>query len=440
VRADRTQSGRNDHPGRRRFAVILLLIASLAEPFVETLTTDRSHYVEGAVETPRPLIETITALSSAVIPAVAFAVLLVVLLWSKVNGAALVLVAVPSLTMAAIEFAHGRAVGPSLFLPAIAGALLVTLRVKTTDLILLGYAGALVAVISLLGFVFEPAMVLMSAGLTHADKSITGVPLLAGIFSHSNILGLFLSASLPFVFLERRFWLRWLMVAVIAVALVLSSARTALLGAGVVLAAVAVGWVLPRLAFRVVTAVGLLVMAVLLVQVPFSERDPSAYTYRGEIWMYNIDQLSGHYLTGLGAWYYSDNYGALKAALSSAASHAHNAALTMLVMGGVVLIGAAVLVIWFAWRGVRRVAVRREMIVGAAFLLGMLAMSITETTVRFAGWGPLSASVLIPVFVYVSHAVSPPVAAGSVLDATEGRPAAPLTRRASRASAAVGAH
>ncbi|MFX7793222.1 hypothetical protein ABTK00_22540, partial [Acinetobacter baumannii] len=77
---------------------------------------------------------------------------------------------------------------------------------------------------------------------------------------------------------------------------------------------------LPRLAFRVVMAGGLVALAIALVQVPFTETDPSAYTERGGIWMYNIGLLPGHWLTGRGAWYYSDNYAQFEAALSSAAS------------------------------------------------------------------------------------------------------------------------
>ncbi|BAJ75156.1 lipid A core - O-antigen ligase [Microbacterium testaceum StLB037] len=413
---------------------MLLLLASLAEPVVETLTTDRSHYVEGAITAPRPLVEAATALSNAVIPVVALSALLLVLLWSKVNGTALVICALPSLTMAANEFVHGRTVGPSLFLPALAGGLLVTLRVKLSDLVVLGHAGGLVASLSLWGFAFEPSMVLMSAGLAHADKSLTGAPLLAGIFSHSNTLGLFLVVSLPFVFLERRFWIRWPIVVVIAVALVLSSARTALFGAGVVLVAVALGWLLPRIAFRVVAVAGLLVLSALVVHTPFSEHDPAAYTFRGEIWIFNIAQLSGHMLFGRGAWYYSDNYGVLKEALSSAASHAHNGLLTTLMVGGLVTLGAVLVVIFFAWRGADRAPARREMIVGVASLTGLLAVSITETTLRFAGWGPLSASLLVPLFVYVAAAVTPPtpLPAERLIDGA----VVPLTRRSARASAA----
>lgn len=406
-------------PRRWRFLALgLLLVASLAEPVAETLTTDRAHYVEGALDTPRPVVEATAALSNASIPIVAMGVLFLVLLWSRVNGAALLVVVLPTLTLVAIEFVSGRAVSPSLLLPAIAGVLLVALRVKSEDLVLLGYAGAAVATASLVGFVVAPSMVLMSAGLAHADKSLTGAPLLAGIFSHSNSLGLFLAAAAPFVFLERRFVLRWAMVAAIATALVLSSSRTALFGAGAVIVAILLGWILPRVAFRLVAAVAAVAVAVLLVLVPFSERDPSAYTYRGEIWMYNIERLEGHLPFGLGAWWYSDHYGELKAALSAAASHAHNSLLTALVMGGVALAAAAAVLVMVAWRGATRSAERREVVVGVAFLLGLLASSVAETAVRFSGWGPLAATSLVPLFVYAIVATTPRTPVESVADGT----------------------
>lgn len=386
----------------RRSAVLLLALASLAEPVVEMLTTDRAHYIEGAVTAPRPLVEATTGLSNALIPLVAVSALLAALLWSRVDGTALVLVSLPSLVMTVNEFVHGRAVGPSLLLPAFAGVLLVTARVKFEDLRLLGHLGAIVAAVSMLGWLVAPAMVLMSAGLAHAEKSVTGAPLLAGIFSHSNLLGLFLTASLPFAFLERRFLLRWSMVLSIAAALVLTSSRTALFGAGVVLGAILLGWLLPRLAFRAVTAVGLVALSIAVVQVPFTETDPSAYTERGGIWMYNIGLLPGHWLSGLGAWYYSDTYAQFVSALSTAASHAHNTLLTMLVMGGLALVGAVVVVLWCAWRGIDGMEDRRHMFVAGAFLLGLLALCVTETTMRFAAWGPLSACFLVPLFVLVS--------------------------------------
>ncbi|MGL1287715.1 hypothetical protein ACSTKQ_23630, partial [Vibrio parahaemolyticus] len=90
---------------------------------------------------------------------------LAALLWSRVDGVALLLVSLPSLVMTANEFVHGRTVGPSLLLPAFAGVLLVTARVKFEDLRLLGHLGAVVAVGSMLGWLVAPAMVLMSAGL-----------------------------------------------------------------------------------------------------------------------------------------------------------------------------------------------------------------------------------------------------------------------------------
>lgn len=387
----------------RRSAVLLLALASLAEPVVEMLTTDRAHYVEGAVTAPRPLVEATTELSNAVIPLIAVAALLAALLWSRVDGVALLIVSLPSLVMTADEFVHGRTVGPSLLLPAFAGVLLVTARVKFEDLRLLGHLGAVVAAVSMIGWWVAPAMVLMSAGLAHAEKSVTGAPLLAGIFSHSNLLGLFLTASLPFAFLERRFLLRWAMVLSIAAALVLTSSRTALFGAGVVLGAILVGWLLPHVAFRAVTAVGAVALSIAVVQVPFTETDPSAYTDRGGIWMYNIGLLPGHWLTGRGAWFYSDNYAQFVSALSTAASHAHNSLLTLLVMGGLILIGAVVILLLCAWCGIDGMEDRRHMFVAGAFLLGLLALGITETTVRFAAWGPLSACFLVPLFVLVSE-------------------------------------
>ncbi|MFJ4039434.1 O-antigen ligase family protein [Microbacterium sp. NPDC090007] len=394
--------------------VVLLALASLAQPVVEAVTTDRAHYVEGAVTASRPLVAATTAVTNAVIPLVAIVALLSAMLWSRIDAVALSVVALPSIVIVADEFVHDRPLGPALLVPALAGVLVITQRVKFGDLVVVGRIGAIVAAASVIGMVLDPERVLMSAGLAHAEKSITGAPLLAGIFSHSNTFGLFLTASLPLVFLEKGFVVRWALVVPIAWALVLSSSRTALFGACVVLVAILLGRMLPRIAFRVVLPAGLIVAAGFVARIPFGETDPAAYTYRGEIWMYNIDLLQGNALWGRGVYFYADHYAELSRALSTAASHAHNTLLTLLVTGGAVTVAAVLVVLVFSWRGADRLGDRRQLFVAGAFLLGMLVLCATETTLRLTGWGPLSACFVVPLFVLVGEATA--VRATSLVD------------------------
>lgn len=371
---------------------------SIASPIVETVLSDRQHYVEGKTSTVA-LAVALDNLGAIIVPVVAVATTLFAGLFWRVTAPSLLLVIAPGLVLAANELAHGRPPTLGLLITAAVGALLVSVRVKMPDLAAVGYLGALVAAGSIAAFYLAPSKVLISGGVNTFDKSLTGAPLLAGIFTHSNVFGMFLAFALPFVFLARRWPVRLLLFVVIAWALILSSSRTALGGAAVVVAVLLLVRVLPRSVFAPVAVVGFAVSVFAVFWLPFSETDPEAYTYRGSIWIFDRQQLGDHWVFGLGAHWFADNYLLLRSVLSSAASHAHNLVLSTLVQGGaVVLIAWGVLIgaAFFATLR-RRSALQRG--VGVAFVLDLLVMGATETPFGLVGWGPLSAPVLIPLFV-----------------------------------------
>jgi hypothetical protein len=378
--------------------VVVVWVYSIASPVVETALNDRQHYVEGKTSTVA-LAAALDALGSVVVPVVAVATTLFVGLFWRVTGPSLLLAIAPGLVLAGNELAHGRPPTLGLLLTSAAGALLVSVRVKLPDLVLLGHLGALVAAASLAAFFLSPSKVLISGGSNTFDKSLTGAPLLAGIFTHSNTFGMFLALALPFVFLARRWPVRLLLLAVVAWALVLSSSRTALAGAAVVLAVVLLARVLPRRAFAPVAVVGVAATRKPLFRLPLTENDPEAYTFRGAIWIFDRQQLGDHWLWGLGAHWFADNYALLRSVLSSAASHAHNLALTTLIQGGAVVLAAWGVLLGVALLATLRRASARQRGVGVAFVLGLLVMGATETPFGLVGWGPLSASSLIPLFV-----------------------------------------
>lgn len=378
--------------------LVLLWAYSIASPVVETVLNDRAHYIEGKTSNVA-LAATLDDLGAIVVPVVAVATTLFVGLFWRVTAPSLVLAIAPGLVLAGNELAHGRSPTLGLLLTAAAGALLVSVRVKVPDLVLLGYLGALVAAASVVAFFLIPSKVLISGGTNTFDKSLTGAPLLAGIFTHSNTFGMFLALALPFVFLARRWPVRLVLLAAIAWAMVLSSSRTALVGAGVVLVALMLARILPRSAFAPVAVVGFAASVFAVFWLPFTEKDPEAYTYRGSIWIFDRQQLGDHWVFGLGAHWFADNYARLKAVLSSAASHAHNVALTTLMQGGAVVLTAWGVLLVVAFFATLRRPSARERGVGVAFLLGFVVMGATETPFGLVGWGPLSASALIPLFV-----------------------------------------
>ena len=418
------RAGLVDSVFARRATVLLLAVFSLLGPLVETLLTDRSLYKEGTTAT-NPVVAAIDDLGSALVPTVAAAVVLLVLLFARMSGPSLLLVVLPGLALAANEFVHGRTPTFGLLLTAAAGALVVSVRVKPEDLVVLGYAGGVVAAGSIVAMYAAPALVTISGGTGTFDKSLTGAPLLAGIFSHSNVFGMFLAMSIPCILLVRRFFLRWPLLILVGWALILSSSRTALVGAGVVLAVVVLSRLLPRAGFIAVSIIGAIVALIAVIRIPLVETDPEAYTYRGAIWIYNRGALGDHFLFGLSAHWYADNYALLRQVLSSAASHAHNLVLTTLVQGGAVVLVPWLLLLGFALMGSASDPVRSSSVAGIAFVVGLLAMGATETPFPLLGWGPLSASALVPLFVFATrHHLDRDRAAFA--------PTAPLTRAARR--------
>lgn len=382
--------------------VVLLCAYSLAGPLIETLVTDRSTYIEGKTATA-PAAAAIAEVGSMLVPVVAASAALLFLLFSQVSGPGLLVVVLPGLLLAANEFLHGRPPSLGLLLTAAGGVLLVTVRVKPPDLVVLGYVGTAVAAGSIVAMYVDPSSVLISGGVGLFEKSITGAPLLAGIFSHSNILGMFLAFTLPFVFLMRAWPLRWLSFGVIVWALILTSSRTALVGAAVMVAVLLLARLLSRVAFVVVSGAGAVVALIAVILLPFRETDPQAFTYRGAIWIHSRQALGDNGVFGLGAHWYADNYLALRDTLSSAASHGHNLVLTTLILGGAFVLAGWLVVIFLAFRGAASDPVRSTSVVGVAFVLGLLAIGATETPYALVGWGPLSASVLVPLFVLATR-------------------------------------
>lgn len=391
--------GLNPGPVPRRLLVALLWLYSTAGPIAEALTTNRAFYTEGEAVVAAPPVALTYSLVGIGVPLLALAIAGVALLFTRVSLLAVTVVTLPSAVLLASQFLLERGLVVSILVPAVVGLLVVATGIRLSDLVVLGYLGGLVAVVSLVGTVVAPQNVFMSAGLAQVEKSITGAPLLAGIFSHSNILGMFLAMSLPFAFLVKRWVIQFAIVSAIGAALVLTSSRTALSGAVVVLAVVVVGWLLPRAPWRVLCTAGFAVAVVALFRIPFGETDPSAYTYRGGIWMFNIERWHENELFGLGATWYTDHYAELRRYLSSAASHAHNEALTLLVQGGVVLVAAVAVVVTLAFVGAARQTRRSRGIAAMSFVLGFLVISFTETTFPILKYGPTSAVSLVPLLV-----------------------------------------
>lgn len=248
----------------------------------------------------------------------------------------------------------------------------------------LGLLSVTVAVVSIALGLAAPNFALVTQS-TGNDKALLGDHLLAGAFTHPNLLGLFLALSAPFVLLLRRwFW----GLSVVALALIWSASRTALLAAAVAFGLGVLFLVVSRRWQRILGGLATLVAFGLVVYIPFSTTDPAVLTRRGEIWIYSLAHLGDQSLWGLSPSWYDKIVPASVGIFNAAAFHGHNDVVTMLVRIGIVGLAMVIAVYWMAWRS----ATRRESIPTlpvVIFFIAAMTAAISETI-----WRPESDNVL----------------------------------------------
>lgn len=399
-----TVDGRS--PAARALTYGLLLVlwaACLASPVAQTLTTSRRVAVEG-VQTP-----VAQAVSDALniafyIPAVVAVLVLVFRVVSVRNDVVpLVVVILPWLWIIVDQYARGAKASWVVVLPMGVALTFWAINARVSDLKLYALLAAAITGTTMALTTVAPTLMYMPQTFDAAsDKTLTGLPLLAGFFSHPNINGLFLVLALPLTHLFARWYLRWLTAGVLLTAIVWSSSRTALFAAAVWLVVMLLDLVL-RASLRRVLQVFFVALVVAVVVVPLTTTDPEAYTERGAIWQFNLAQLHGmQWLVGLGHTWYVDNYPLLRDALSTAAGHGHNVFVTSVVTGGLVLAALIGVVLLHTGR-IASGLPRRESVAAMAFLCVLAAASITESVWRTEAPDTLFASMLVPLFVIATQ-------------------------------------
>ncbi|HEY5051680.1 MAG TPA: O-antigen ligase family protein [Acidothermaceae bacterium] len=223
--------------------------------------------------------------------------------------------------------------------PAIVIAVWV-LRPPIRKLALLGYLAAALALISVLMGVF-----LKSKGLYHASngdlvplgKKILPWGILVGPLTSENNLGQVLVLGLPLIGLARSRIVRLLVVALTTYAVVWTASRSSI-------AALAVGGLIAlalqvpgRKLRQVVAAVLVLAAGLVMIALPVSTSDGTAFSNRGYIWIASLRAWSQHRLFGLGSQWFS-SLAKYEEGLGGQAFHGHNTFVQMVVMGGAVLL------------------------------------------------------------------------------------------------------
>lgn len=211
------------------------------------------------------------------------------------------------------------------------------MRPRLEELDTLGIAGAGIAAWSILQGWTSPVHAFFGdhAGrLGGSTKALIGSDQLAGPFGHSNTLGMFCALSLVASGLIRsRSW-RLACVVILTYALVWSSSRSALAGAGILLVLYWVrrvwrSW--PRFMSRAVAIAPYLLGLTL----PFLTNDPLAFTSRGAIWLGSISAWKTSWLVGLGPDWYTQ-IGQFDNELGYEASSGHNLFIGSLTSFGIV--------------------------------------------------------------------------------------------------------
>lgn len=258
---------------------------------------------------------------------------------------------------------------------------------KVMGVLAVGIAG-----LSLALGVFVPQFALVSNEVS-LQKALFGDGLLAGPFTHQNSLALFLIGAGPFVFLLKR---KMLWFTVIAVALVWSSSRTALLAGGITLVIVLILSAVSRKIQALLGGIAILAAIGVMAYLPAVTTDPEAFTGRGQIWSMSFYYLAGEWLAGLSPSWYNVVVPTQIGIFNTAAFHGHNDIVTMLVRGGIVALVAVALAWWFAWRqAVKSQSLPMLVIIG--FFIIVAVAGVAETVWRPEADNPMFAIAIAPI-------------------------------------------
>ncbi|MFI6820439.1 O-antigen ligase family protein [Micromonospora sp. NPDC050187] len=289
---------------------------------------------------------------------------------------------VPLAVIASAGWAEHQPPGPvTLALPLVAVAVWVC-RPGRRVLATIGACGALTALGSMLLAAARPELALLT-GAAAGAKSVPG-GLLAGPYAHSNVLGIVLALSLPFVFALRTASSRWTALAVMLVAVAWTGSRTsqvavlAVLAAGALLAVAARrGW-RSRRSWSVLVSLPVAAGLALTVVTPLLTTDPARFTERGRIWRELLTHWRERPLLGHGPDFFYREPG-LAEALGGAFNHGHNLLVHLLVVGGLLAVVAVATLLGLCWRRAA-VAARRGRVVPMLYLAAFVWVSWLEAS------------------------------------------------------------
>ncbi len=262
------------------------------------------------------------------------------------------------------------------------------------DLRVIGTIAVSVALLALAFAVVFPANAFMPAGW-NSEKALAGIPSLAGPFSHSNTLGIYLVLSAPFVLLFERGWLKWSALVLLVVVIFLSGSRTAWLGLGLSLLVVVACWQWKRLS-KPIAASSMVGIAALVVLVPLATRDPEAFTMRGTIWIWALEQFDsyGEYLWGVNPEWPIRRF--TEWSDGSIAASAHNLFLQWFYTGGFALLFIGGIFFFTVYRRIIQGLPGAHSLIPVIHFVALLSVSVFEYVFNLTPGSPLLLVIAFP--------------------------------------------
>jgi O-antigen ligase len=307
--------------------------------------------------------------------------------WCALQAATIVSGGTPSLVTAA--------------LPAVVLAIW-AMQVPPETLALNGHIAAAISTGSVLMALVAPDLALMETAAGPDEKAIIGNQLLAGPYSHSNILGMALVLSLPSFLLVSGSRLRRAEVAVVFVALIWSSSRTSIV-AGLLLLGLLIAFRLSRFDTASVTGrrhsaviatTTACVIIPLLAALPLLTKELAAFSYRGAIWSACFHYWQQQKFLGYGPGFFR-TIAPFDAEFGVGGFHGHNMFIQLLVTGGVVSVCLALaLLLMLTSRALR--ALRLGEPYAVLWLLPFLLVCCLEVPTDLLSPSPLMSVVWAP--------------------------------------------
>jgi O-antigen ligase len=225
------------------------------------------------------------------------------------------------------------------------------------------------------------------------DKALVGTSVLAGPYSHSNMLGTVLALGLPSIFLISSKTARIVGSALIAIAVLWSASRTSIAAVAVILILLLVSQVARKPATRLILGtISIASTAVVLCYIPLTTHTLYGFNYRGRVWTGSLRRWETSKWFGAGPDAYR-NPGGYSNFLGQYAFHGHNLLVDALAVGGITMAVAITLLVLVAARRALHHYSSGEDLTAYFFVMSFAVVGILEVATDF--WLPSSTGLIV---------------------------------------------